>query len=168
MEPIPPDEQVALTLRGQAGDTDARDRVILSLIPLLRRFAAYFPFPEDDLVQEGVLRIVRRFHAWERDRGLPITYFGTVARYAMQEWVREQGQPHEELIEVPCEPPPDPPQYRQYLGRLSERQREAIECWLDGNTLEQSGVIMGVSKERVRQLRISAVERLRELMNPGL
>jgi RNA polymerase sigma-32 factor len=58
----------------------------------------------------------------------------------------------------------------QALDGLSERERKIIEArHLQGaaQTLEQLGITLGVSKERVRQLETRALEKLREGLAPG-
>ena len=55
---------------------------------------------------------------------------------------------------------------RQWLTQLSSQQRMVVEhrFGLEGyrrRTLEQVGEIMGVTRERVRQIQISALEQLR-------
>lgn len=54
---------------------------------------------------------------------------------------------------------------RWALGRLPPREREVLElCLGEGQTLQHVGERLGVTRERVRQLRIRGLERLRREM----
>ena len=55
------------------------------------------------------------------------------------------------------------------LGQLSDRERKVLELRFglrgeEPRTLESLGVEMGVSKERVRQIQVEALKRLRDIM----
>lgn len=57
----------------------------------------------------------------------------------------------------------------EWLGMLSDKQREVVErrFGLRGravSTLEQVGADVGVTRERVRQIQIEALQRLRKLL----
>ena len=56
-----------------------------------------------------------------------------------------------------------------WLNQLSEKQREVVERRFglhgyDVSTLEQVGAEIGVTRERVRQIQIEALKRLREIL----
>ncbi|HVV25951.1 MAG TPA: sigma-70 family RNA polymerase sigma factor [Candidatus Saccharimonadales bacterium] len=80
----------------------------------------------------------------------------------------EAGEPQEEELEEAAYQSV----LRDYLGKavdktLNERQQQALELryGLDGSephTLEQTGRIMGITRERVRQLETTATKKLRE------
>lgn len=55
----------------------------------------------------------------------------------------------------------------QYLDRLPERERQVLQWrYWEYRTLQEVGNELGVTRERVRQLEIQAVERLRKWMTP--
>ncbi len=56
-----------------------------------------------------------------------------------------------------------------WLGQLNEKQREVVECRFglhgrDVSTLEEVGSSLGVTRERVRQIQLEALKRLRDVM----
>ncbi|MGB9429280.1 MAG: RNA polymerase sigma factor RpoS [Gammaproteobacteria bacterium] len=57
----------------------------------------------------------------------------------------------------------------KWLGRLNEKQREVVELRFglnghDKGTLEEVGTAIGVTRERVRQIQMDALKRLRQLL----
>ena len=59
-----------------------------------------------------------------------------------------------------------------WLGQLSDKQREVVErrFGLHGReaaTLEEIGVELGVTRERVRQIQLEAIKRLRQILERG-
>jgi len=83
------------------------------------------------------------------------------------------------LDAIPDEYNPDPSAVLQdenvnhnieaWLGRLNDKQREVVErrFGLHGyerSTLEEVGKEIGVTRERVRQIQMDALKRLREIM----
>jgi RNA polymerase nonessential primary-like sigma factor len=56
-----------------------------------------------------------------------------------------------------------------WLGQLNDKQREVVECRFglhgrDVATLEEVGNALGVTRERVRQIQLEALKRLRDVM----
>lgn len=51
------------------------------------------------------------------------------------------------------------------VATLPERMQRIIEMRLDGQTLIEIGAAMGVCKERIRQLQVKAIERIRYTLN---
>lgn len=56
-----------------------------------------------------------------------------------------------------------------WLGQLNDKQREVVECRFglrgrDVSTLEEVGSSLGVTRERVRQIQLEALKRLRDVM----
>ena len=57
----------------------------------------------------------------------------------------------------------------QWLGQLTDKQREVVERRFglnghDVSTLEEVGNTIGVTRERVRQIQIEALRKLREIL----
>jgi DNA-directed RNA polymerase specialized sigma subunit len=82
---VPPAERPALLERAKAGDTDARDRLALSVWPLIFRKAGRFAeclaarragLTADDLAGEAFAGILRRMDKWEPARGSFTTWVG--------------------------------------------------------------------------------------------
>lgn len=71
-------------------------------------------------------------------------------------------------------PEPDPAHPTRYdLGRVlahcyTEQQRQVLEARARGETLEQIGDRMGVTRERVRQIQLSAYAAVREARDAGV
>ena len=49
------------------------------------------------------------------------------------------------------------------MSHLPEREREIVERYNDGETLDEIGFVIGLTRERVRQIRERALQRLRDL-----
>ena len=57
----------------------------------------------------------------------------------------------------------------RWLARLNEKQREVVERRFglnghDKGTLEDVGIAIGVTRERVRQIQMDAMKRLRQIL----
>src|SRR3954447_19327391 len=78
------------------GDAAARERLVAGLLPLVRRTARRYAGPDldtADLIQEGVLGVLRALQRFDADRGVPFTaYAGWWIRQAMQQAVAEQSR----------------------------------------------------------------------------
>lgn len=91
------DEERGLIIQAQAGDLNARDRVIEGIMPLIHKQANYHAnrnhgIDPEDLVQEAVQQIIRKFNFFNPNRGLRfITYFDRVVRNVMVRFAAQNG-----------------------------------------------------------------------------
>jgi DNA-directed RNA polymerase specialized sigma24 family protein len=151
---VPPAERPALLERAKAGDTNARNRLALSVWPMLNQKAARFArgrfarlagLTADDLAAEAIAAILRRLDKWQPARGSFTTWAGLEARaafgvaagarvgregaYTRHDIGRPLGQSADWLVAPPAgsAEPLRPAAVRAALGRLAPAARELIE-----------------------------------------
>ena len=180
------DEQRELVRRAQAGDTAARDELIGSYVPAVvsavhqrcKRRRDEF----DDCAQEVMLRLMRAVERYDLTRGAGVsTYFFRVIFHAISSFNRKGASRAARTISladtavpgvldgVAEEDPTTTADHRretevfaaELLDRANPRERRVIERCFRGETLEAIGKRIGLSKERVRQIRESGLERIR-------
>lgn len=83
------DEADALALRAQAGDESAREELIRRLLPLVQSTARRYRtegLEQADLLQEGIVGLLRALRRFDPERGVPFAAFATWwIRQALQE-----------------------------------------------------------------------------------
>jgi len=83
------DEATRLAVHAQAGDTAAREQLIDRLLPLVTAYARRFRtegLDHTDLIQEGIVGLLRALERYQPDRGVPFTAYATWwIRQALQE-----------------------------------------------------------------------------------
>jgi RNA polymerase sigma factor (sigma-70 family) len=107
-------ETTALALRAQAGDSSAREQLIERLLPLVSAYARRFPtegLDQTDLLQEGIVGLLRALDRYEPERGVPFTAFATW-------WIRRSLQDARSDFIRPFRLPP------RALGQLSQLKSE--------------------------------------------
>jgi DNA-directed RNA polymerase specialized sigma24 family protein len=151
---VPPAERPALSERAKAGDLDARDRLALSVWPMLNQKAARFArgrlarlagLTADDLAAEAFAAMLRRLDKWQPARGSFTTWAGLEARtafgvaagarvgrngaYTRHDIGRPLGQSADWLVAPPAgsAEPIRAAAVRAALGRLAPADRELIE-----------------------------------------
>lgn len=105
------DEERALIVQAQAGDIEARNRVIANIMPMLWREAykivnrADHFVEAEDLVQEALLMILNRFHLFNPKLGYRFTtYFGRPAIGVMQSASKQNGVVNTKNANPKCKP----------------------------------------------------------------
>lgn len=208
------EEEMDLARKGLAGDTDARNRVVMNILPYIIKAANRYAFkvPHDDLVQHALAMCLEKFHLLDLSRGWrPMTYLCHVAERQMQLMTKTDGviyipprnnvanyadetnlaaeragklvslndrcrdHPDVEIagalmdVSSPCpvNNAMDSEGYDRFQDRLrvlDKREREIVRMRvIEGKTLEEVGEILGVCKERVRQIQEIAMKKLRRL-----
>lgn len=77
---ISDDQATSLAVRAQAGDGAAREQLIDLLLPLVSSYARRFPtegLEETDLLQEGVVGVLRALDRYDPSLGVPFPAFAT-------------------------------------------------------------------------------------------
>lgn len=106
-----------LVRRAQAGDTTARERLIDRLLPLVSSLARRFRsegLDQTDLIQEGIVGVLRALDRYEPDRGVPFPAYATL-------WIRQSLQDARSDFIRPFRLPPKA--LRQLSQLKSEHQR---------------------------------------------
>jgi len=111
------DEASALVDRARAGDDAAREQLIEKLLPLVGSYARGFPtegLDHTDLLQEGIVGVLRALERYEPERGVPFPAYATW-------WIRRSLQDARSDFIRPFRLPP---KALQQLSRLkTEHQR---------------------------------------------
>jgi RNA polymerase sigma factor (sigma-70 family) len=115
----PADDRVsaALVRSAQTGDGGAREQLINELLPLIRSLARRYRtegLDHTDLVQEGIVGLLRALERFDTDRGVPFTAFATW-------WIRQALQEARSDFIRPFRLPPKA--LRQLSQLKSEHQR---------------------------------------------
>jgi RNA polymerase sigma factor (sigma-70 family) len=106
-----------LVLRAQAGDTAAREQLIDRLLPLVTSLARRFRtegLDQTDLVQEGIVGLLRALERYDPSRGVPFAAYATW-------WIRQSLQDARSDFIRPFRLPPKA--LRQLSQLKSEHQR---------------------------------------------
>jgi RNA polymerase sigma factor (sigma-70 family) len=111
------DEADALARRAQAGDAAAREELIRRLLPLVHSTARRYQtegLEQADLLQEGIVGLLRALQRFEPERGVPFAAFATW-------WIRQSLQEARSDFMRPLRLPPKA--LRQLSQLKSEHQR---------------------------------------------
>jgi RNA polymerase sigma factor (sigma-70 family) len=107
----------ALARRAQAGDDRAREELIRRLLPLIHSTARRYRtegLEQDDLLQEGIVGLLRALQRFEHERGVPFAAYATW-------WIRQSLQEARSDFMRPLRLPPKA--LRQLSQLKSEHQR---------------------------------------------
>ena len=167
-----------LILEYRAGDESARDALITGNLPMVIRLIKSFRVPkelQDDAFSEGVIGLMRAVEVYDPDHPSK-SCFATIAYY----WIMQRIQrllrrsfkhiQHETpigidiIVEIEHEFLVDSVDTEPLLARLNRRERKALEHVTMDSTLEILSGEMGISRERVRQIRNRALDKLRRMM----
>lgn len=111
------DEADALARRAQAGDSAAREELIRRLLPLVHSTARRYQtegLEEADLLQEGIVGLLRALQRFDPERGVPFAAYATW-------WIRQSLQEARSDFMRPTRLPPKA--LRQLSQLKSEHQR---------------------------------------------
>ena len=106
-----------LVRRAQAGNAEAREQLIGRLLPLVSSLARRFRsegLDQTDLIQEGIVGLLRALDRYEPDRGVPFAAYATL-------WIRQSLQDARSDFIRPFRLPPKA--LRQLSQLKSEHQR---------------------------------------------
>lgn len=188
-KPLTREQEKDLSIRIKNGDEEALNELVNSnlkyVITIAKRFA-WSGIPMYDLVSEGNLGLIRAAKKFDYNRG---TKFITCARpwitQAIQEFVKSQNVDKEfssiddyvfdnevsdEMINTEFEHEVDILQSRsnainELLKSLNKREYRVLQSYFGLNgekeqTLEEISQSLGISKERVRQIKDNCIEKI--------
>jgi RNA polymerase sigma factor (sigma-70 family) len=130
------DEADALARRAQAGDEAAREELIQRLLPLVHATARRYRtegLEHDDLLQEGVVGLLRALQRFDPERGVPFAAYATW-------WIRQSLQEARSDFMRPLRLPP------KALRQLSQLKSEHQRIYQD----EQRSAKIGELAERTQ------------------
>ncbi|MBI3584004.1 MAG: sigma-70 family RNA polymerase sigma factor [Nitrospinae bacterium] len=176
------EEESIIVRRVKKGDNEATEKLINSNLRFVLSVASKYRtqgLPLMDIISEGCLGLIRATKTFEPDRNLR---FLTYANY----WIRQRimnalidykknelnsldeplyesrGETHKDLLtskEIRLE---DGISITSLLNQLTERERRIIELrFYQDMTYEETGLSIGLTKERVRQIELKALRKLR-------
>lgn len=179
------DEERQLGLRIRAGDDDAWRELVLHCVPLVftivRRLSWAVDDDPEDMAQLGIMGLMKAARRYDPE-GHPGHRFSSYAAYAIRNSVRD-AYGRRGLRPLPDYVPPQDPGpgplaeaelvddlacMRLAVGRLCIRSRRVIEGrYFRGETLEEIGLELGLTRERVRQIEQEALAEMRKMMGVG-
>jgi len=161
----------------RAGDQSARDKLITGNLPLVVKMVQAFRVPlqmHDDAFSEGVLGLMRAVEDYDPDHESGAC-FCTLARYwvmqkvqrfmrsSVNRWQHETAIGVDLRIEIEHNFTTDV-DTAPLLAKLTSKERKTLEQITLNATLVSIADEMQLSKERVRQIRNRAIEKLREMV----
>ena len=169
----------------KAGDVTAKERLVLGNMPLVGDMLQRCGVPSqlmDDAFDEGVIGLMLAVEKYDPDHPSQAS-FGTVAhwwvyqavsrfmRLEKRRMVREGVADFVDAFQRKCQETyeqdftdVDGPDVLPLLLTLTKRERLAMTCVTEGLTMKEVGEQMGVTRERVRQLRNKALDKLRGMV----
>ena len=175
---LPAVEEAAMLARARAGDKAARQSFLRPYLPLVVRAARRYMgqgLPDMDVIQAGNEGLLRALTLYDSDKG-PFPPFAL--RWA-RDMIRGLLQSRRRLRDVPIEAAADAmaaspqddelaPAVNGVLGELSAPARRVIEYRYgllpagQRHTQREVAVMLGVSRERVKQIEAQALWQLRQ------
>jgi RNA polymerase sigma factor (sigma-70 family) len=146
-----------LAVRAQAGDRRAREQLVERALPLIQRVAGRYAgrdVDRADLVQEGVIGLLRALRRFDAERGVPFTaYAGWWLRQSMQQAIAEQSR----AVRLPTHVLWDIHALKEARGAIAARQgREATAAELERELGWGSGRFADVSRAERPALSLDA------------
>jgi RNA polymerase sigma factor (sigma-70 family) len=166
----------------------ALDRVEAAVNETAKRFQSPDAF-RDDYRGAGYVALLRAAETFDPSRGVPFGAWAytLILREMSDEWgrlvggTRRDGSPtwgdpvrlddpddSEGFRELAVTEPPDPvdavevERIREVMLDVPDRENIILTRWSEGEPLSEIGASLGISRQRVHQLRDRAVERVRE------
>ena len=127
------DEADELARRAQAGDDAAREELIRRLLPLVHSTARRYQtegLEQADLLQEGIVGLLRALQRFDPDRGVPFAAFATW-------WIRQSLQEARSDFMRPLRLPP------KALRQLSQLKSEHQRIYQGEHRLAEIGELAG-------------------------
>jgi RNA polymerase sigma factor (sigma-70 family) len=183
------EEQRELVHRAQSGDVAARNDLVASYIPAVvssvydrcKRGRDEF----DDCAQEALTHLMRAVECFDLSRGVPVSsyFFRTIhltivgfnrGRRIRGEYAKSvslDGEMDPEVLTVVDDPSTDllDCEYRGEVRRSAEevlnhatgRERDVLMRHFGGESLREIGKTIGVSSERIRQIKTEGLHKIR-------
>jgi RNA polymerase sigma factor (sigma-70 family) len=161
----------------KAGNQSARDRLIIGNMPLVFKMITSFhvsPMLIDDAFEEGVIGLMHAIEVYDPDHesgaGFSTIAYWWVMHYVQQLLRREiRHQERETTVDHKIEV-----EYEHnfstdvdmtpLLGKLSRRERKAMENVTGNVKMCDLASEMGISKQRVQQIKAKAIDKLRGMV----
>jgi len=184
------EEQLELMRRAQSGDMVARNDLITSYMPAVvcevRKRCRRKRHEFDDCAQEVIARLMRAVECFEPARGIAVsTYFfrtmhstivsfnrGRPLRGKYCAFVSLDATEDPDLLAIEDEPYAEMLCAEQrgekqrsvaaVLHHATARQRDVLLRYFAGESLQELGNSLGVTRERIRQIKAKGIDRIRE------
>lgn len=169
-----------------AGNVPARNAIVLSILPLIQRdIGRICRYRQAELVNIAVLNILENFNHFKAEFNVrAYTYFAVcvrnkIKRYLKQDKTITSPYYYDPLATVSLDnvpiatglmPDQEAEQFEtiaivaRALRRLPARYRQVLELRYNGYKLRECGEIMGITRERVRQLQEKAEVKIKRLL----
>jgi RNA polymerase sigma factor (sigma-70 family) len=176
---IPSDAEAhRLAVAAGHGDKTARDKLIIGNLPLISFILDRLNVPvglKDDCFQQaciGMMRAVEKYNP-EHSSGSVFSSYAfwwirqaiqSVMQKRMKQITHEKEMDDELTVETEHHFPDEEIDVKRLLRCVNRRERLALTNISEGRHLSELGDELGVCKERVRQIKEEALEKLRERM----
>ena len=150
------EEEVTLAQRIKQGEEEALDKLVRSNLRFVVSVAKKYQnqgVSLSDLINEGNLGLIRAAHKFDETKGIKfISYAVWWIRQAILQALAEQSR----IVRVPLN-------RAGTLHRIGKRSASLLQELGREPTVEEIGSLLGITRERVRQIKEKALARLRHV-----
>jgi len=151
-----------------------KDKIVIEYLPLVRSIAAKYNklgVPQEDLEQEGMIGLLEAADKFDESKGAKFSTYATfwIKKYILKAVEKEKKSTYktstlnEEITEDKSNNDAKPNNTKlKFPSGMPEAEKLVIKLlYVDQLTLKEISEQLGVSRERVRQLKEKALRRMR-------
>lgn len=160
---------------------EVQNRIVLANVRLAVSIVSkkfYFTNHREDLIADAYAHLIHVIDCFDWRLGIKFSTYATVAllnklKYQQMCYQKHTSSPDpEEFLNLEPDREHDDKDYKeikevvqQLLKHVSQRQHDVLRCvFLEEKTLDVIGKQIGITKERVRQIRIAAIDKIKGIV----